>query len=156
MRAVVQRVLSARVTVAGRVTGEIGPPAPARLLILVGIHRDDGEAEAVLLARKISQLRIFADDAGRMNRSLEELGGACLVVSQFTLFADLRKGRRPSFFEAAPPEQAIPLLTVFGDNLAGNVARGEFGAHMHVESVNDGPVTIVLDTQIWGGRPLTD
>jgi D-tyrosyl-tRNA(Tyr) deacylase len=152
MRAVVQRVLSARVTVDGRVTGEIGPPAPACLLILAGVHRDDTEAEAVLLAQKISQLRIFSDEEGRMNRSLEELGGACLVVSQFTLFADLRKGRRPSFFDAAPPEQAVPLLAVLCRHLAAAVEQGEFGAHMHVESVNDGPVTILLDTDLWTKR----
>lgn len=157
MRAVVQRVLSARVTVDGRVAGAVGPPSAACLLILVGVHRDDTEREAVLLARKVSQLRIFADDAGRMNRSLEELGGDSLVVSQFTLFADLRKGRRPSFFDAAPPEQAVPLLATFCRNLSGTVEQGEFAAHMRVESVNDGPVTIVLDTEIWS-RPtsLTD
>ena len=149
MRAVVQRVLSARVSVDGRVVGEVvGPPA-ARFLILAGVHREDTETEATLLARKISQLRVFPDDAGKMNRSLEELGGESLVVSHFTLFADLRKGRRPSFFDAAPPEQAVPLLDVFCRNLAGAVQQGQFGAHMHVELVNDGPVTILLDTAMW-------
>jgi D-aminoacyl-tRNA deacylase len=158
MRAVVQRVLSARVTVEDRVVGEIGGPPAARLLILAGVHRDDSEAEAMLLARKISGLRIFADEDGKMNRSLDDLGGESLVVSQFTLFADLKKGRRPSFFDAAPPEQAVPLLEVFCRHLTGTVRQGEFGAHMHVESVNDGPVTIVLDTQMWTNtaRPLTD
>lgn len=158
MRAVVQRVLSARVTVEDRVVGEIGGPPAARLLILAGVHRDDSEAEAMLLARKISGLRIFADEDGKMNRSLDDLGGESLVVSQFTLFADLKKGRRPSFFDAAPPEQAVPLLDVFCRHLTGTVRQGEFGAHMHVESVNDGPVTIVLDTQMWTNtaRPLTD
>lgn len=158
MRAVVQRVLSARVTVDDRVVGEIGGAPAARLLILVGVHRNDTEAEAMLLARKISQLRIFADDDGKMNRSLEDLGGESLVVSQFTLFADLTKGRRPSFFDAAQPQQAVPLLDVFCRHLVGTVRQGEFGAHMHVESVNDGPVTIVLDTDTWARPPrsLTD
>jgi D-tyrosyl-tRNA(Tyr) deacylase len=158
MRAVVQRVLSARVTVDGRVAGEIGAGARAGLLILAGVHRDDTEGDAELLARKISQLRIFADADGKMNLSLEELGGESLVVSQFTLFADLRKGRRPSFFDAAPPDMAIPLLETFCRNLSGTVHTGQFGAHMHVESVNDGPVTIVMDTTLWtgGSRPLTD
>ncbi|MGH2589148.1 MAG: D-aminoacyl-tRNA deacylase [Dehalococcoidia bacterium] len=149
MRAVVQRVLRARVTVDDRVVGEIGGEPVARFLILAGVHRDDTEAEAALLARKISQLRVFPDEAGRMNRSLEDLGGESLVVSQFTLFADLRKGRRPSFFDAAPPEQAIPLLDLFCRSLSGTVRQGEFGARMHVELVNDGPVTILLDTDIW-------
>jgi D-tyrosyl-tRNA(Tyr) deacylase len=158
MRAVVQRVLRARVTVEDRIVGEIDGPPAARLLILAGVHRDDTEAEAMLLARKISQLRIFADGQGRMNRSLEELGGESLVVSQFTLFADLKKGRRPSFFDAASPEQAVPLLDVFCRHLMGTVRQGEFGAHMHVESVNDGPVTITLDTDAWmrQSRRLTD
>jgi D-tyrosyl-tRNA(Tyr) deacylase len=158
MRAVVQRVLRARVTVEERVVGEIDGPPAARLLIFAGVHRDDTEADVTLLARKISQLRIFADEEGRMNRSLEELGGESLVVSQFTLFADLKKGRRPSFFDAAPPEQAVPLLEVFCRHLTGTVRQGEFGAHMHVESVNDGPVTITLDTDTWmrPARRLTD
>jgi D-tyrosyl-tRNA(Tyr) deacylase len=158
MRAVVQRVLRARVTVEDRVVGEIDGPPAARLLILAGVHRDDTEVEAMLLARKISQLRIFADGEGRMNRSLEQLGGESLVVSQFTLFADLKKGRRPSFFDAASPEQAVPLLDVFCRHLTGTVRQGEFGAHMHVESVNDGPVTITLDTDAWmrQSRQLTD
>jgi len=158
MRAVVQRVQRAQVTVDGRVTGAIGSAAGGRLLIFAGIHRADGEAEALLLARKISQLRIFPDDSGRMNRSLKEIGGESLVVSQFTLFADLRKGRRPSFFDAAPPEQAVQLLERFCTALHGRVAQGLFGAHMHVESVNDGPVTIVLDTDMWKkeSHPLTE
>ena len=149
MRAVVQRVLSARVTVEGRTVAAIGGAPASRFLILAGVHKDDTEAEAALLARKISQLRVFPDEAGKMNRSLADLGGETLVVSQFTLFADLRKGRRPSFFDAAPPEQAIPLLEIFCQNLVGTVRQGEFGAHMHVELVNDGPVTILLDTAMW-------
>ena len=143
MRAVVQRVLSARVTVDDRIVGEIGGASAARLLILVGVHRNDGEAEAVLLARKVSQLRIFADDEGKMNRSLEDLGGESLVISQFTLFADVKKGRRPSFFDAATPEQAVPLRDVVCRHLVGTVRQGEFGAHMHVVSVIDGPVTAI-------------
>ena len=158
MRAVVQRVLSARVLVDGEVVGEVGSAPGGRFLVLAGVHRDDSEAEAALLARKVSQLRVFADDDGKMNRSLEDLGGECLVISQFTLFADLRKGRRPSFFDAAPPEQAERLLEVFCANLSGRVAQGRFGAHMLVELANDGPVTILLDTTMWTktGRPLTD
>jgi D-aminoacyl-tRNA deacylase len=149
MRAVVQRVLWARVSVDGEVVAEIGGPPGARFLILAGVHRDDTEAEARLLARKISQLRVFPDDEGRMNLSLEDLGGESLVVSQFTLFADLRKGRRPSFFDAAPPERAVPLLDAFCEYLTGTVKQGRFGAKMTVELANDGPVTITLDTDIW-------
>jgi D-tyrosyl-tRNA(Tyr) deacylase len=149
MRAVVQRVLWARVRVGEETIAAIGGEPAARFLILAGVHRDDTEAEAVLLAQKISQLRVFPDEAGRMNRSLEELGGESLVVSQFTLFADLRKGRRPSFFDAAPPERAIPLLDVFCDALTGSVQQGRFGAKMVVELANDGPVTITLDTDVW-------
>jgi D-tyrosyl-tRNA(Tyr) deacylase len=153
MRAVVQRVLWARVRVGDELVAEIGGAPGARFLILAGVHRDDTGAEAELLARKISQLRVFPDDEGRMNRSLEELGGESLVVSQFTLFADLRKGRRPSFFDAAAPEEAIPLLEVFCRTLAGSVKQGRFGAKMLVELANDGPVTIALDTDTWK-RPV--
>jgi D-aminoacyl-tRNA deacylase len=149
MRAVVQRVLWARVSVDGELVAEIGGPPAARLLILAGVHRDDSEAEARLLARKISQLRVFPDDDGRMNRSLEELGGECLVISQFTLFADVRKGRRPSFFDAAPPDHAVAVLEAFCGYLTGTVKLGRFGAKMLVELANDGPVTITLDTDIW-------
>lgn len=157
MRAIVQRVLRASVSVDGELIAAIAPP-DARYLILVGVHRDDTEAEARLLARKISQLRVLADEAGKLNRSLTETGGESLVISQFTLLADLQKGRRPSFFDAAPPEQARPLLAVFCAALAGVVREGRFGAHMQVESVNDGPVTILLDTDLWANRPrsLTD
>jgi D-aminoacyl-tRNA deacylase len=158
MRAVIQRVLSGRVSVDGDVVGSLDGVAGGRLVILLGVHRDDTEAEARLLADKISNLRIFADDAGRMNRSLAEVGGGSLVVSQFTLFADLKKGRRPSFFDAAPPAQAVPLINLFCRCLAGHVEQGRFGAKMAVELVNDGPVTIVLDTAMWAkdaGR-LTD
>lgn len=157
MRAVVQRVSRASVSVDGERIAAIAPPL-ARYLILVGVHRDDTEAQARLLARKISELRVLADEAGKMNRSLAELGGESLVISQFTLLADLQKGRRPSFFDAAPPDQARPLLAVFCEALAGVVRQGRFGAHMAVELVNVGPVTITLDTDLWVNRPgpLTD
>ena len=145
MRALVQRVSEAAVRVDGEILGEIGPG----LLILVCAMQGDDDAKPKVLAEKLSKLRIFKDEAGKMNRSLADLGGETLVVSQFTLFADLRKGRRPSFFDAAPPEQAIPLLEIFCQNLVGTVRQGEFGAHMHVELVNDGPVTILLDTAMW-------
>lgn len=158
MRAVIQRVLWARVMVDGEEIGSVGEIPGGRFVILLGIHRADTDAEAHLLARKVSELRVFPDDAGRMNRSLVDLGGESLVISQFTLFADLRKGRRPSFFEAAPPEQAQELIDVFCDALAGRVARGRFGAKMLVELANDGPVTITLDTDLWAahGQALTD
>ena len=151
MRAVVQRVTGGRVSVDGEIVAAIGSDstAAARFVILAGVHRDDTEAEAMLLARKISELRVFADEAGKMNRSLAELGGECLVISQFTLFADLRRGRRPSFFDAASPEHAQRLLDVFCAHLSGAVRQGRFGAHMVVELANDGPVTIVLDTDLW-------
>lgn len=148
MRAVLQRVLSGRVTVDGETVGEIGGGAPG-FVILAGVHRDDTEAEALLLARKVSQLRVFADADGKMNRSLEEIGGESLVISQFTLFADTRKGRRPSFFDAASPETAKRLLDVFCSHLSGRVHQGRFGAHMLVELANDGPVTVILDTDVW-------
>lgn len=149
MRAVVQRVLSGRVTVDEEVVGHLDDVEGGRFVILLGVHRDDTAVEAKLLADKISHLRVLPDEDGRMNRSLAEVGGGSLVISQFTLFADLAKGRRPSFFEAAPPEQAQPLIDVFCSHLTGVVRRGVFGAHMHVELVNDGPVTIVLDTAMW-------
>jgi D-tyrosyl-tRNA(Tyr) deacylase len=148
MRAVLQRVTSASVAVDGETVGAIGPG----LLVLLGVGQDDGEAEADLLARKTAELRIFSDAAGRFNLSLRDVGGAALVVSQFTLFADTRRGRRPSFTEAAPPEIAAPLVERFADALRGrgiDVATGRFGAHMHVSLVNDGPVTITLDTRTW-------
>ena len=151
LRAVVQRVLSASVTVDGQVTGAIGPG----LLVLLGIGHADTSADAGLLARKTAELRIFSDAAGRFNRSLLDTGGAVLVVSQFTLFADTRKGRRPSFIDAAPPEVAAPLVERFITalrELGPRVECGVFGAHMNVALVNDGPVTIILDTTIWTAR----
>jgi D-tyrosyl-tRNA(Tyr) deacylase len=142
----VQRVSRAAVTVSGTVVGSIGPG----LLLLTGVGTADSEQEADYLATKIAHLRVFADDSGRMNRSLLEIGGAALVVSQFTLFADARKGRRPSFAGAAEAEQAIPLLAYFVrrlESLGVPVQEGRFGAMMEVELVNDGPVTIWLDTR---------
>lgn len=144
MRAVVQRVESARVTVGGEVVGEIA----AGLCVLLGVASGDDDAAAVRLAGKIARLRIFENDEGRFDRSLLDAGGAALAVSQFTLIADTRKGNRPSFSGAAPPELAEPLYEAFCaelERLGVPVARGVFGARMTVEIVNDGPVTIVLD-----------
>ena len=144
MRAVCQRVSEARVTVDGAVTGEIG----TGLVVLIGIEREDGSTEATQLARKVAQLRIFEDDAGKFARSVVEAAGAALVVSQFTVVADTRKGNRPSFSNAAPPDQAEPLYEEFCRALAAEgvpVERGVFGARMAVALVNSGPVTIVLD-----------
>jgi D-tyrosyl-tRNA(Tyr) deacylase len=151
MKAVVQRVSEASVTVGARVVGAVAQG----LLVLLGVEHGDGEAEAAFLARKIAQLRIFEDDAGKMNRSVLEVGGGVLAVSQFTLCADVRKGNRPSFTGAAPPELAQALYARFCDHLGAqgaSVARGEFAAHMAVRLVNDGPVTIWLDTATLPGR----
>jgi D-tyrosyl-tRNA(Tyr) deacylase len=145
MRAVVQRVSSAQVTVDARVVGQI----ERGFLVLVGITHSDGEAEARLLARKIAGLRVFEDGDGKMNLSLAEIDGAVLAVSQFTLYGDVRKGRRPSFIEAARPEQAEPLYQHFCQLLTAEgvaVAQGVFQAHMEIALINDGPVTIWLDT----------
>jgi len=145
MRAVCQRVSWAAVRAGAERVGEIG----TGLCVLVGVAADDGARQAALLAGRVARLRIFPDDQGRLARSLLDTGGAALVVSQFTLIADTAKGNRPSFAAAAPPEQAEPLYERFCDELAGlgvPVARGVFGAAMEVELVNDGPVTIVLDT----------
>jgi D-tyrosyl-tRNA(Tyr) deacylase len=150
MRAVVQRASRARVTVDGAVIGALDP-APG-LVVLVGVGPQDTGAEARLLADKIAGLRIFADDAGKMNLSLREVGGGALVISQFTLYADLRRGRRPGYTGAAPPEQAAPLVERVMEELRAlgvPVQGGRFGADMQVELVNDGPVTIVLDTDLW-------
>lgn len=145
MRAVIQRVSRASVSVAGQEVGAIG----RGFLVLVGVTHSDTRAEADWLARKIAGLRIFEDAAGKMNLSLADVGGAALVVSQFTLYGDARKGRRPSFTEAARPEQAEPLLAYFIEQLRGQgvpVAVGQFQAHMAVALINDGPVTLWLDT----------
>lgn len=146
MRAVLQRVSRASVTVDGEIVGQIG----RGFLILLGIGQGDGEAEVKALVDKIVNLRVFPDDEGKMNRSLLDSGGASLVVSQFTLYADVRKGRRPSFIGAAPPALAEPLVERFMAALAAygiHVEGGVFGAHMDVELVNDGPVTIWLDSE---------
>lgn len=145
MRAVIQRVSHASVTVEGEITGEIG----RGLLVLLGIGQEDGEAQVKMLADKIVQLRIFEDEAGKMNRSLLDIQGEMLVVSQFTLYADTRRGRRPSFINAAPPSLAIPLYERFKTMVSAydiRVASGIFGADMQVELLNDGPVTIWLDS----------
>ncbi len=146
MRACVQRVSRASVTVDGEVVGQIG----RGLLVLLGVGQGDDERDARYLADKIVGLRIFEDDQGKMNRSLAEQGGGLLVVSQFTLLGDVRKGRRPSFTDAAPPEEANRLYEVFAAasaELGVPVAKGRFQAHMEVELVNDGPVTILLDSR---------
>lgn len=145
MRALVQRVSRARCTVAGEVTGEIA----GGLLVLLGATHADGEADAAWLARKLAGLRVFGDDAGRMNRDVRESGGAALVIPQFTLYGDARHGRRPDFLRAAAPEHAEPLYERFCTLLAAegvSVARGRFRVHMEIELVNDGPVTLLLES----------
>ena len=146
MKALLQRVSRASVTVDGEVIGEVG----AGLMILLGVQEGEGEKEADFLADKTAGLRIFEDEAGKMNRSLLDVGGEALVVSQFTLCADARKGRRPSFIKAMKPPEADRLYRYYTEALrrAGvrRVATGEFGAMMQVEIHNDGPVTILLDT----------
>lgn len=144
MRAVIQRVSRASVTINGRVTGSIG----RGFLVLLGVAKTDGTAQVEWMADKIAGLRVFADNEGKMNRDLVAVGGAVLVVSQFTLYGDVSKGRRPSFIDAAPPETAVPLYEAFVAALRGRglrVETGEFGAMMDVELVNDGPVTLVID-----------
>jgi D-tyrosyl-tRNA(Tyr) deacylase len=145
MRAVVQRASEGRVTVAGRVVGAIG----AGLVVLLGISPDDGDAEVAWAADKICNLRIFEDDDGKMNRSLLDVGGAVLLVSQFTLYGDARKGRRPSFIHAAAGPEAETIYERVAEALRGEgveVATGEFGAMMDVSLTNQGPVTILLDS----------
>ena len=145
MRAVLTRVKSASVTVDGKVIGRIGPG----FLILLGITHEDTEAQAVKLADKLMGLRIFEDENEKMNRSLEDVGGQVLVVSQFTLYGNCKKGRRPEFLAAARPEIAIPLYEKFialCRDKGFSVETGEFGAEMLVKSVNDGPVTLIVDT----------
>lgn len=146
MRTVLQRIRQASVTVENRVTGQIGPG----LLVLAGFAPDDDARSLDWMARKLVQLRIFSDEEGKMNRSVLDVGGQVLVVSQFTLLADARKGNRPSYIGAAPPPVAIPLYEQFVqllEQLLGQpVPTGEFGADMQVELLNDGPVTIVLDS----------
>jgi D-aminoacyl-tRNA deacylase len=146
LRAVIQRVTRASVKVDGSVAGEIG----AGLLILLGVSKMDNPESVSYLAEKIANLRIFSDDAGKMNLSLLDTGGSALVVSQFTLYGDTRGGRRPSYIQAAPPEEANRLYQEFVKSLRSlgmKVETGVFQAHMQVELVNDGPVTILLDSE---------
>ena len=146
MRAVIQRVTRASVTVEGHLAGEIG----AGLLVLLGVSKTDNPESASYLAEKIANLRIFSDEAGKMNLSLLDTAGSALVVSQFTLYGDTRGGRRPSFIQAAPPEEANRLYQEFVKSLRSlgmKVETGVFQAHMLVELVNDGPVTILLDSE---------
>ena len=146
MRVVIQRVTSAKVEVDQQTVGEIG----AGLLVLLGVARDDQQADADYLADKIIKLRIFRDDVGKMNRALAEINGAMLVVSQFTLYGDARKGRRPSYIDAAEPEKANALYEYFVSRVrdqAVPVSTGIFQAMMQVHLVNDGPVTILLDSR---------
>ena len=145
MRAVVTRVSSASVTVEGRTVGQIGPG----YLVLLGIKVGDGEAQAEKLAEKITGLRVFEDETGKMNRSLSDVGGGLLVVSQFTLYGNVKHGRRPEFLQAAKSAEAIPLYEYFlrlCRERGFPPQTGEFGAEMQVSSVNDGPVTLILDT----------
>ena len=145
MRAVLTRVKSASVTIDGQIKGKIGQG----FLILLGVTHEDTEAQAVKLADKLTGLRIFEDENGKMNQGLESVDGQILVVSQFTLYGNCRKGRRPDFLAAARPEVAIPLYEKFVQLIRDkgiHVETGEFGAEMLVESVNDGPVTLVVDT----------
>jgi D-tyrosyl-tRNA(Tyr) deacylase len=146
MRAVVQRVSSAAVTVDGAVVGSI----EHGLLVLVGVTHDDGTDDVDALASKLSGLRIFRDEDGRMNRSVADVGGSVLVVSQFTLYGDVRRGRRPSFGPAADPDEAEPLIERFVARIGDAgipVAEGRFGAMMSVSLVNDGPVTLIVETR---------
>ena len=146
MRALIQRVSRASVTVDGKVVGQIGHG----LLVLLGVGQDDSEVQVKTLVDKIVYLRIFGDDEGKMNRSLLDISGEVLVVSQFTLYADMRRGRRPSFTDAAPPAIAEPLVERFKDDLATyglKVEGGVFGAYMEVELINSGPVTIWMDSE---------
>jgi len=146
MRALLQRVSHANVVVDEQIVGQISQG----LLVLLGVGQDDSRAQVKLLADKIVRLRIFEDDEGKMNRSLLDINGQALVVSQFTLYADTRRGRRPSFTDAAPPALAEPLVEYFKATIAAyglTVASGIFGAYMQVELLNDGPVTIWLDSE---------
>ena len=146
MRAVVQRVSRASVTVEGDVVGQVG----RGFVVLLGVSREDDEAAADYMADKIAGLRVFEDEAGKMNRSIQEVGGAILAISQFTLYGDVRRGRRPGFDRAGRPEQAEPLYERFVARLREmglHVETGRFQTHMEVELVNDGPVTILVDSE---------
>lgn len=151
MRALVQRVSNAHVEVDGEVVGAIG----RGLAVLIGVTLDDGKADAETIGRKLAGLRVFADDDGLMNRSVADVDGSVLIVSQFTLYGDVRKGRRPSFVEAAPPEHAEPLVSAVIDTVAAEgipVATGRFRTTMAVHLVNDGPVTLLIESR--GGSIL--
>jgi D-tyrosyl-tRNA(Tyr) deacylase len=146
VRVLLQRVSRARVSVQEQVVAEIGPG----YLLLVGVGRGDPDAHVAKLADKVAGLRVFPDDEGKVNRSLADVGGEALVVSQFTLYGDLRKGRRPSWIGAEDPERADAMVEAFAAALEGHgfrVGRGRFGAHMEVELVNDGPLTMLLDAE---------
>jgi len=146
MRVVIQRVSEARVEVEGKIIGQVG----RGLLVYLGVGKEDTETDAQFLADKLVNLRIFADDAGKMNRSVIEIGGGVLLISNFTLQGDCRKGRRPGFDAAADPQLAEPLYEKVAALIALSdlpVAKGSFGAHMHVTSINDGPVTFLLDSK---------
>ena len=146
MRAVVQRVSKASVTIAQQEVGKIDQG----LVILLGIHEKDTQDDVDYLVKKIAQMRIFEDEQGKMNRSVEDVEGQILSVSQFTLFADTKKGNRPSFISTARPETAIPLYEAFNEGIRNRgitVATGQFGADMAVSLINDGPVTIIIDSQ---------
>lgn len=147
MRAVIQRVRYSKVVVEGRTTGEI----EKGLLVLLGVTHTDERSDIDWLIKKITNLRIFNDEQGKMNLSVKDVGGDILVVSQFTLYADSKKGNRPSYIRSAPPDFSIPMYENFVEllslNFEGNVATGEFGAMMEVSLLNDGPVTIILDSK---------
>ena len=152
MRAVIQRVNKSSVSVDGQIKGSVGKGYN----ILLGVMDGDTESQAELLATKVAKLRVFEDEAGKMNKSVTDIGGEILVVSQFTLCADIRKGNRPSFTDSAPPDEANRLYEYFCSKLRENgiskVETGVFAAEMKVEIENDGPVTIVMDTDIWDKR----
>lgn len=147
MRALIQRVAHADVVIEGRTNGEIG----RGLLVLLGVHSTDTQEDIVWLVKKISQLRVFDDENGVMNRSVMDVDGEVLVVSQFTLYASTKKGNRPSYINAAPPEVAVPLYESFVESLSSAIKKrvptGVFGADMKVSLLNDGPVTIMIDTK---------
>ncbi|MGH2758584.1 MAG: D-aminoacyl-tRNA deacylase [Actinomycetota bacterium] len=149
MRAVVQRVSDASVRVAGEIVASVG----SGLLVLLGVHRDDSPDDGLRMADKIAHLRVFADEEGKVNRSVLDTGGSALVVSQFTLYGDTGRGRRPSFVDAARPEAAEPLVEAVAERLREHGVRtvtGAFGAHMEVALTNDGPVTILIESRKGG------